>query len=318
MTSNEILNPLLLASPAFCPACESPRRKRLGPVRYGVNATVADQDASELAARLGRIDLVECGACGFRWTDPQYSMDAVIDLYRQNEEEHWQAEGRSWEGRVDRLGPYLPRSGKALDVGCYTGGFLERLGGEWELHGIEPIPFAAQEARRRGVRIFQGALQDADYPPGAFDLITLWDVAEHLQRPFDAFSRVAQWLKPGGLIALETGNVDSSISRYMGSDWWYVALLEHCSFFAPESFRRLFRRLNLKEVSVQSVYHHRMGRKELAVQLAKAALYRTASRISESSGGAAAYPLIRWILRKHAPCAIVKDHLFVIARKPLE
>ncbi|MBW3625364.1 MAG: hypothetical protein KY468_18360, partial [Armatimonadetes bacterium] len=119
-----------------CPACDHTERLPLGPVRYGSNALVADSDASDLVRQLGRIELVECAACGFRWTDPQYSMELVLALYRQNEETHWEASGRDWSDHLERLKPCLQPGASVLDVGCYTGSFLHRLGSGYNRHGI--------------------------------------------------------------------------------------------------------------------------------------------------------------------------------------
>jgi SAM-dependent methyltransferase len=307
---------LLLPSPERCPACDHAKRNRLGPIRYGANALVADQNASQLAEQIGPIELVKCERCGFRWTDPQYSMDAVIGLYRQNQEAHWEAEGRDWEWHVSQLKPLFSAPRRVLDVGCYTGDFLDRMGQGWDRYGIEPIPYAAEVARKHGIRLHEGTLEDADFAPESFDLITLWDVAEHLFRPFEAFSRLASWLRPGGVLALETGNAGCGFARLMGPDWWYVALLEHCSFYTVESFRRLFERCGLTMESCRYTYHHRMRPTQLGLQLAKAGIYRIVSRAATTGILRASNGVPSRLLKRHAPCALLKDHLFLIARKP--
>jgi 2-polyprenyl-3-methyl-5-hydroxy-6-metoxy-1,4-benzoquinol methylase len=307
---------LLLTTPERCPVCNDSRHRSLGPIRYGVNALVADQDATELAQKLGRVELVKCAACGFGWTDPGYTMDAVHELYRQNQTTHWEGQGRDWSRHHAYLRPYLSEGGKALDIGCYTGDFLAKLGPDWERWGIEPIPFAAERARAQGVQIIESTLEETQFSPGSFDLITLWDVAEHLPHPREAFSRIIEWLKPGGVLALETGNASCAFARYMGPDWWYVALLEHCSFHTPESFSKLFGSLGLRVESCRNTRHHDMGRLRTVLQLGKAALYRTVSRASEAGAGWSRLGPLPRLLRKHAPCALVTDHLFLIARRP--
>ncbi len=305
---------LLRPSPSRCPACDGASRRTLGPVRYGQDALVADQSAADLVARLGRVDLVACDDCGYQWTDPRYSMDAVIALYRQNETTHWEAAGRDWNDHLRRLAPHLPPAGTALDIGCYTGDFLHHLGPAWDRHGVEPIPYAAGVARERGVTVFQGALDDANYPSSAFDLVTLWDVAEHLHDPLSAFQRARGWLKPGGLLALETGNAAAAVARFMGSDWWYVALLEHCGFFTPEAMRRLLPRAGFEAPAITLTRHHRDTPLRTLLQPAKAALYRAVSR-GEARGASWVKPLHRLLLRR-PPCLLGRDHLFVVARRP--
>ncbi|MBW3625694.1 MAG: class I SAM-dependent methyltransferase, partial [Armatimonadetes bacterium] len=168
-------------------------------------------------------------------------------------------------------------------------------------------------ARERGITVHECTLQDAAFSPGSFDLITLWDVAEHLQQPRETFARLAEWLRPGGYIALETGNVGCRWARAMGADWWYVTLLEHCSFYTVDSLRRIFENAGLDLVHWEPTAHHRVSPVKTLIQMGKSGIYRAASRADERR-----WPLLKHIgprlLQRHPPCAMVKDHLFVIAQ----
>ncbi|MBL7183339.1 MAG: class I SAM-dependent methyltransferase [Anaerolineae bacterium] len=73
---------------------------------------------------------------------------------------------------------------RLLDVGCHIGVFLgiaQERG--WAAWGIEPSRWAAREARGRGLQVIEGTLDDVHLAGESFDVITLWDVIEHLTDP---------------------------------------------------------------------------------------------------------------------------------------
>lgn len=105
--------------------------------------------------------------------------------------------------------------GRLLDVGCSYGAFLE-LATErgWEPFGVELSEKACSYARReRGLEVFHGTLEAAALPGGGFDVVTLWDVIEHLERPRDTIREIHRLLAPGGVAVLFTINQRSLINR---------------------------------------------------------------------------------------------------------
>jgi 2-polyprenyl-3-methyl-5-hydroxy-6-metoxy-1,4-benzoquinol methylase len=108
----------------------------------------------------------------------------------------------------------------------------------WGLELSAPI---AEEARRRlgADRIHIGTLEDAPYQPAQFDLITFWDVVEHLPDPIDALRRAHRLLRPDGLILVETQNVESRFARLMGRRWQHFKQAEHLYHFSPSTVGRL-------------------------------------------------------------------------------
>jgi SAM-dependent methyltransferase len=104
----------------------------------------------------------------------------------------------------------LPEGGSALDLGCASGGLLALLRPRaGHLAGLELSPTAARAAGEVGDKVVQGALEDPDLPfaPGAYDLVVLADVLEHLADPAAALGRAAGWCRPGGAILVSVPNV---------------------------------------------------------------------------------------------------------------
>src|ERR1700752_3113995 len=73
------------------------------------------------------------------------------------------------------------RTGRLLDVGFGFGDFLEaaRRAG-WRGSGVEMARAAVERARRRGIDAFHGALTDAHYETGSFDVVLAVELLEHV------------------------------------------------------------------------------------------------------------------------------------------
>jgi SAM-dependent methyltransferase len=97
-----------------------------------------------------------------------------------------------------------PRS--LLDAGCGLGRFLSHLeaGGGWRLHGTDVSRFAIEENRQRlpGVDLRIAAATDRPYPAASFDVVTAFDVLEHVPELDAAGDALASMLRPGGLFVL--------------------------------------------------------------------------------------------------------------------
>jgi SAM-dependent methyltransferase len=206
----------------------------------------------------GRFDLVRCRDCGLVRTDPRPSVGSIAEFYPPSyvsfaaevpSTSAWYAVLRS----VVRL-PYVLRYGSAdpwfrpsdtnrlLDVGCGTGVYLQamvNLG--WSVRGVEPdAAAAARAAERLGVqpdRIFVGRVEDADFPPETFDLVTMAHVLEHLHHPRGVLERIRRWLRPGGMIRLWLPNFESIESRVFRKLWFGLDVPRHLYHFGPHTIR---------------------------------------------------------------------------------
>ena len=165
--------------------------------------------------------MVRCPACRLVFQDPQPELADLADAYYFDSDFVDRLEGdlrpvveaRARE-KLDLLErAAVPRRGRLLDVGCSTGAFLElaaRAG--WDATGVEIGDAPAAAARARGLEVHTGSLDDAALE-GRFDLITFWDVLEHLPDPLDALRRARDLLAPGGLVAMAFPNVGGLYPR---------------------------------------------------------------------------------------------------------
>lgn len=149
-------------------------------------------------------------------------------------------------GPVDAWPRPWPGAQRALDLGCGDGALLARLAGlGWDVWGIEPDPNAAAAAERAvGLpgRIMRGPAEDASYPTGFFDLITLTHSLEHLDDPVLVLSRARRWLQPGGLLRVQVPNIAGIEARLFGRLWHGLDVPRHRHHFSPATLALLLHR----------------------------------------------------------------------------
>jgi len=137
-----------------------------------------------------------------------------------------------WKRRV-AIERYVP-GGRLLDVGCATGNFLHEMArsGSWEVEGVEPSPEAAARARQRlGLAVHVGRLEEVELPASVFDVVTMWNVLEHLHDPLASLRIVRRVLKPGGLFVFSIPNMESIEAKLFGRYWLGWDLPRHIHFF---------------------------------------------------------------------------------------
>lgn len=132
---------------------------------------------------------------------------------------------------------------RLLDVGCSSGALLlvaKECG--YEVFGAEPATKAAATAQNLGFEVFPGFVQDAHYPDNHFDVVTLFEVIEHLLEPAEVMREIQRILKPGGLLLIGTANANSWTVQQLGGSWEYFDIRSHgghISFFNPQSIALL-------------------------------------------------------------------------------
>lgn len=132
--------------------------------------------------------------------------------------------------------------GRLLDVGCATGQFLAEMAQypSWQVTGVEPSESAVEFARRAySFPMHHGDLLSARFPGGAFDVVTLWDVFEHLHDPLTMLTEVRRILTPEGVLILRTPSLDSWDARVFGPFWAGIDSPRHLAVFSQQTATRI-------------------------------------------------------------------------------
>jgi 2-polyprenyl-3-methyl-5-hydroxy-6-metoxy-1,4-benzoquinol methylase len=211
------------------------------------------------------IDIHQCRACGH--VSSSYEAEVHYDGYWGEEvpEDHehaafyWaEAHGPMYEAFFRRF--ISGYRGRLLDVGCGLGYFVKAMAefGSWEAHGIEisqaAVRYATEGLGLQNVR--SGLVQEAGYPDDHFDVVTLWDVIEHLREPDPLLAECRRVLRPEGLLFMHTPNVGvqlpkarlKALLKGMRAGVHYLEARDHLHLYSPDTLTRLATRNGFKEI----------------------------------------------------------------------
>lgn len=143
---------------------------------------------------------------------------------------------------------------KLLDVGAGTGVFLSfaRDAG-YRVTGNDIAAYAIQSIRQKGIAVIPGSIEKNKSPKVKFDIITAWDVIEHLSRFSAAFKYLQMLLKPRGFFFLTTPFTDSIDCKILGPRWYgYKKIPEHLIFFNKKSMKFLLESYGFEVITMVS------------------------------------------------------------------
>jgi 2-polyprenyl-3-methyl-5-hydroxy-6-metoxy-1,4-benzoquinol methylase len=243
----------------ICDLCGSDRYK----VRFA--STLGDGDGSDLSAfrctssGYGRHHtIVECLKCGLVYANPRYDSGEMLSRYQAVEDPLYVEER---DGRVLTFERHLhpleeiapPQDGRRLlDVGCHVGVFVELAAQHgWDAWGVEPSRWAATLAQQVGLQVVEGTMATAGLDGESFDVITMWDVIEHVEHPSAEMRQALQLLKPGGVLAVHTMDLGSPFARLMGRRWpWLMEM--HVYYFTRRTLAALLEQVGFQVLTVRS------------------------------------------------------------------
>jgi SAM-dependent methyltransferase len=205
---------------------------------------------------------LKCQECGLVFLSPRPEEKEIPQFYEQDYYGEGLQKFHSWLeaprlffawNRMRRVKKFFPRPGKALDIGCGQGTFLQLLKEQgWECHGTELTTDSASRASRMGIPVSVGEIDEDRFPAHSFDLITLWHVLEHLPEPLKTLKTLTRLLKKGGILAISTPNIDSLQAEIGGGQWFHLDPPRHLYLFSPQTLELMMRPLGFGLLKV----HH--------------------------------------------------------------
>jgi len=205
----------------------------------------------------GSFRLVRCRRCGLAYLNPRPAPEDMAFYYPATYGPHstvpedeasllsYLNHARKYGKRTAVIRSARPQGGRLLDIGCATGSFLHVMGqsGSWEVCGVEPNADAAHYARDRfGLDVVEGTLRDARFSDARFDVVTMWDVIEHLHDPRSTLLEIHRILKPEGMLVVSTPNLASWDAAFFGRHWTGLDAPRHLYVFSPRTLQQLLRR----------------------------------------------------------------------------
>jgi SAM-dependent methyltransferase len=199
----------------------------------------------------GRI--LRCRRCRFGFSQVRPDEKQLGEMYEHMEIGLYESEsiGRSISAlrQLKVIERYATPPRRLLDIGCASGLFLRQaIDAGWDGEGIEPCEPLVRRARHvlgSEARIHFATLQAAPVTEASFDVVTLWDVLEHVPNPIGFLALAGSLLKPGGVLFANVPNLDSIQARLLRSKWPLI-LPEHLNYFNRNNLRMCGERSGLR------------------------------------------------------------------------
>ena len=273
------------------------------------------------------VHILECASCHLAWQWPlirskKDSEDWYVEAYREHAggtyfDPHRRDQVANLE--LDFIDGLMPQTGTLLDVGAGDGTFIDNAARRgWDASGVEPAP-----GTKPGVtfntpgrpRLIRGTI-DAVRPPQTFDVVTLWDVIEHVEDPAELLVRVRERLRPEGFVVIETGNYLSAGRIEIGAQWW-CHQVDHRWYFAPDTCMQLLKQVGFGEF-VHATRVFRPGSADVGPYRGPSRrnyLRRAFRHPFQAAQLWASMQQLRWLAQAHPAWASLE--IFTLAAKPV-
>lgn len=197
---------------------------------------------------------IKCLSCGFVFLKPKPGLFKILTSYYENGffagDKNYcgfsnylldkEITAKNMRRNLKKILP-LKKRGKLLDVGCATGIFLETAQKEsFEVFGVDSSSFAfIHLPQPLKTRVQKTTVGKTKFPDKFFDLVTMWDLIEHLFDPRSELKRIRKFLKDDGLLVIGTNDVESLWARLWGKNWHFFAPPQHLHYFSKSTLKKL-------------------------------------------------------------------------------
>lgn len=210
----------------------------------------------------GQFYVSRCQSCGLISQNPRPRFSQILRYYTEEYEPYSAVGSKIMQAARyfflvrPRLRKYQalfknhPGKINVLDVGCGSGDLLQELSFDRKFNGlgIEPVANAADIARKKGIKVITGLVENHDFQGEQFDLIIMNHVLEHLPNPEEVIGKVYELLRPGGYFIGELPCSEALERHVFGRYWGMYHLPRHLTFFSRKLLSRFLKRFGFTEV----------------------------------------------------------------------
>ena len=209
--------------------------------------------------------LLRCDSCGLMFYD--FTKDYAKFLEKQYSKGYFTGESslksytdygkdkknifRNMTWYIEEIKKYK-KQGKYLDVGCAYGYAMEVADSNgFDVYGIDPSDYAVAQAKKKfPKKASVSYLSNMKFDDNTFDVISLFDVFEHLQDPRKDLSKLKKVLKKDGLLVIATGDTGSSWAKFSGRKWTFYNPPQHIFYFNRETITRILKEAGFDVITI--------------------------------------------------------------------
>jgi 2-polyprenyl-3-methyl-5-hydroxy-6-metoxy-1,4-benzoquinol methylase len=210
--------------------------------------------------------IVKCNQCGLIYVNPRISVEANNKYYEfLLTEDHDFLDKHFFETysvhkkQIDRYIRIIKKTkfdGRILDIGCGNGFFLTRARESgFQVEGQEISSLFINYCRQNlDLTVYSGELDSLNLEAGSYDVITMFDVIEHVYLPGKLLKECNRLLKPDGLLVVTTHDIGNFFAKLYGVKWHMIYPIGHVWYFTRVTLRSLLRKEGFREIYSGSAY----------------------------------------------------------------
>lgn len=203
--------------------------------------------------------VVTCNTCSLNFIPPYYRRQIEYTQYKNADVTSAIRAGNNWvkiqrhKLRFKFIQKFI-KSGKLFDLGAGWGHFMlagKELG--YDVYGVEiseqPYLYCVNDLKLPVDHIDFFEMDEAK----KFDVITMWDVLEHIDKADDFLAKCAKLTKPGGYLFLQVPQIDSYFAK-RHKDNWKMMGLDHVNYFGKNTITQILANNGYEVVKIKSSF----------------------------------------------------------------
>ena len=230
--------------------------------REYINCPLCQANHPQNKYKIDSWNIVKCKNCDFIYVNPRLEKNELLNIYSSNYfdndtvgyvhyRESRELRTKNFRRWVDDALPYynVAVPCNALDIGCAAGYCLEVFKSkDWNAFGVELDREYADLLKQSGNRIYNAPLLDISFEE-RYDIITMFDVIEHLADLQENFAKLHSILNDNGSIVMITPDYNSLQRKLLGKKWFQFKPIEHINYFSLAAIEKLAAKTGFKVVA---------------------------------------------------------------------
>ncbi len=223
------------------------------------SCSCCQKDDTKLILEKSDFKIVRCSNCGFVYVNPRVANHQLSEIYKHNYfhnkqygytsyEQEKRLRVKNFERWLKDAEQFIPanKNIKALDIGCAAGYCLEVMKAKgWQPDGLELDQGLCNVLQSAGYNVQPERLEQYD-PATKYDVITLFDVIEHIPSVDAAFKKLNDLLENDGIVIMVTPDHNSLQRKIFRGRWFQYKPVEHIQYFTKETLSAFAERNGLK------------------------------------------------------------------------
>lgn len=225
-----------------------------------ISCNLCGSDGFSSWGKSGGLKIVKCNKCDLVYVNPRLDRQNLKAIYGKNYfDRHTQEKLLKMRLEMYKIEiaeiERLKSKGKILDVGCGEGYMLSLFGNQWQKYGTEINKISTKFARDKfHLNVKVGNLKDAHFPNNYFDVVSIRGVIEHLTDPLAETKEMARILKPTGVVAINTPNIDCLTAKIYKENYRLIDSSVHLYYFSPATLSNMVEKAGLRVIEIRHFY----------------------------------------------------------------